>query len=147
VTRAPGERSRARARNSDGSRRNRPVDQGQDESPFIAWLAEQLAPLGRLQARRMFGAQGLWLDGLFIGLVWQGTLYLKSAPEARAGLAQAGGEPFRYRLRDGREQELGFTAPPATVVEEPDALLAWVRQAMQAALNQAAGKPKRRTRA
>jgi DNA transformation protein and related proteins len=118
----------------------------QQRSEFIDWLEEQLAPLGRVRVRRMFGSQGLYLDGLFIGIVHEDTLYLKSAKEARPELAKAGAEPFRYSTKDGHERELGLMAPPAAVLEDQDSLLAWVRQAMDAALQARAAKPNAKAR-
>jgi DNA transformation protein len=42
---------------------------------FAEFLSEQLAPLGGVTMRRMFGKTGLFCDALILGLVTDNTLY------------------------------------------------------------------------
>ena len=41
------------------------------------FLREQLAPLGRVTMRRMFGKTGVFCNGLMFGMVTNDTLYLR----------------------------------------------------------------------
>jgi DNA transformation protein and related proteins len=44
---------------------------------FVEYVIEQLRLLGRVAARRMFGGVGLYVEGLFFGLIDDDTLFLK----------------------------------------------------------------------
>jgi TfoX N-terminal domain len=42
---------------------------------FAEFLREQLAPVGRITIRRMFGKTGVFCDGFMLGMVRDNTLY------------------------------------------------------------------------
>src|ERR1700749_790438 len=44
---------------------------------FAEFLREQLAPLGRLTMRRMFGKTGVFCNGLMLAMVIENTLYFR----------------------------------------------------------------------
>ena len=44
---------------------------------FAEFLREQLAPLGGLELRRMFGKTGVFCDGLMFAMVTDDTLYVR----------------------------------------------------------------------
>ena len=44
---------------------------------FAEFLREQLAPLGRVTMRRMFGKTGVFCDGVMFGMVTDNMLYLR----------------------------------------------------------------------
>lgn len=44
---------------------------------FAELLREQLAPLGPLSLRRMFGKTGVFCGGVMFGMVQDGALYLR----------------------------------------------------------------------
>ena len=46
-------------------------------SSFADFLREQLAPLGRVTLRRMFGKTGVFCNGVMFGMVTDNTLYLR----------------------------------------------------------------------
>ncbi len=46
-------------------------------SEFVEYLLDELAPLGHLRAKAMFGGFGLYCDDLFFALVADEILYLK----------------------------------------------------------------------
>jgi TfoX/Sxy family transcriptional regulator of competence genes len=56
---------------------------------FAEFLREQLAPLGRITMRRMFGKTGVFCDGVMFAMVTENTLYVRvddqilSAPQLR----------------------------------------------------------------
>ena len=50
---------------------------------FAEFLREQLAPLGRLTMRRMFGKTGVFCDGVMLGMVTENTLYFRVDEENR----------------------------------------------------------------
>ena len=52
---------------------------------FLEFLREQLAPLGRLATRRMFGKTGVFRDGLMFAMVADDTLYVRVDDLNRSG--------------------------------------------------------------
>ena len=56
---------------------------------FAEFLREQLAPLGRVTMRRMFGKTGVFCDGLMFGMVTDDTLYFRVDDHNRAAFKEA----------------------------------------------------------
>jgi TfoX/Sxy family transcriptional regulator of competence genes len=56
---------------------------------FAEFLREQLAPLGSITMRRMFGKTGVFCDGLMLGMVRDNTLYFRVDDENRAAFKEA----------------------------------------------------------
>ena len=80
--------------------------------PFVAHALELLAPLGAVQARRMFGGHGLYVDSLFIALITSERLYLKADAQSRAAFERAGCTPFAYSRSDQSAVTLGYWSAP-----------------------------------
>lgn len=60
-----------------------------------AAITAKLTPAGDITARPMFGEYGLYLDGVFFGLICDGQLFIKPTDQARAALrAPADGSPY-----------------------------------------------------
>ncbi|MDE2453632.1 MAG: TfoX/Sxy family protein, partial [Burkholderiales bacterium] len=102
--------------------------------PLAAHCVELLAPLGAVQARRMFGGHGLYLDGLFIAIVAFGRLYLKTDETTAAHFDAAGCPAFEYVARGQTRTSRHYRAAPAEALDGPQAMLPWGRLALQAAL-------------
>ena len=60
---------------------------------FAEFLCEQLAPLGRVTMRRMFGKTGVFCDGLMLGMVADNTLYFRVDDDNRAAFKEAASFP------------------------------------------------------
>ena len=97
------------------------------------FLLEQLASLGRVRARRMFGGVGLWLDETFFGLIAgaAGTVYFKVDEGNRAAYEAAGAAPFRPFA--DKAYAMSYWQVPAEVLDDADELVAWARAAVAAA--------------
>lgn len=100
---------------------------------FSEFLREVLAPLGRITARRMFGATGIFCDGLMFGIVSDDTLYFRVDDGNRATLQEAASAPALSYERKGREINLPYWPVPERLLDEPDELAAWARAALGAA--------------
>jgi DNA transformation protein and related proteins len=100
-------------------------------SALLDYLLDQLGSLGQARGRAMFGGHGLYLDGLFIGIIDDETLYLKADEASRPDFEAAGMEPFTYASR-GRRIALSFWQAPADVIEDPLELQRWVAAAVRA---------------
>ena len=68
---------------------------------FAEFLREQLAPLGSITMRRMFGKTGVFCDGLMLGMVRDNTLYFRVDDENRAAFKEAESfAPLNYAKQD-----------------------------------------------
>ena len=105
---------------------------------FAAFLREQLAPLGRVTMRRMFGKTGVFCDGLMFGMVTDNMLYLRVDDHNRAAFKEAESFPPLSYEKKGSTIDLAFWRVPEHLLDEPEKLIAWVRAALAAAQRVAA---------
>ena len=111
---------------------------------FAEFLREQLAPLGRVTMRRMFGKTGVFCNGLMFGMVTDDTLYFRVDDHNRAAFREAEAfPPLNYEKR-GSTIDLSFWRAPERLFDEPDELMTWARAAVAAA-HRVAAKRERTT--
>jgi DNA transformation protein and related proteins len=110
---------------------------------FAEFLSEQLAPLGRITMRRMFGKTGVFCDGLMLGMVTDNTLYLRVDDDNCAAFQEAASSPPLNYRKKGEVIDLSFWRAPERLFDEPDELVTWARIALAAAARVAArrGRP------
>jgi DNA transformation protein len=110
---------------------------------FAEFLREQLAPLGHLTMRRMFGKTGVFCRGLMFGMVTNDTLYFRVDDDNRAVFKEAESIPPLNYEKQGRSIDLAFWRAPERLLDEPEELVAWARAALAAARRVAAkrGRP------
>jgi DNA transformation protein len=100
---------------------------------FAEFLREQLAPLGRVSMRRMFGKTGVFCEGVMLGMVTDNVLYLRVDDLNRAAFKEAGSSPPLNYEKQGRAIDLSFWRAPERLFDQPDELVAWARLALAAA--------------
>jgi DNA transformation protein and related proteins len=100
---------------------------------FAEFLREQLAPLGRVTMRRMFGKTGVFCDGLMLGMVTDNTLYFRVDDHNREAFKEAEVFPPLNYEKKGRTIDLSFWRAPERLFDEPDELVTWARLAVAAA--------------
>jgi DNA transformation protein and related proteins len=110
---------------------------------FAEFLREQLAPLGRITMRRMFGKTGVFCDGFMLGMVRDNTLYLRIDDDNRAAFKEAASFPPLNYEKQGETIDLAFWRAPERLFDEPEEFVAWARAALGAA-RRVAAKSKRR---
>ena len=92
----------------------------------LAFLLDGLAPLGPVRSRRMFGGHGVYLGDAFFAIIHRGRIYFRTDEASRAGYRARGAQPFM----PGPDQTLAtYWELPADVLEDPELLLQWARQA------------------
>ena len=105
---------------------------------FADFLREQLAPLGHVTMRRMFGKTGVFCDGLMLGMVADNTLYFRVDDHNRVVFKEAEADPPLNYEKKGSTIDLAFWRAPERLFDEPDDLVAWAREALAAARRVAA---------
>ena len=98
---------------------------------FAEFLREQLAPLGRVTMRRMFGKTGVFCNGLMWGMITDDTLYVRVDDHNRTVFKEAESEPPLNYEKQGRSIDLAFWRVPEHLLDEPDELVAWARAALR----------------
>jgi DNA transformation protein len=105
---------------------------------FAEFLREQLAPLGRITMRRMFGKTGVFCDGVMLGMVRDDSLYFRVDDDNRVAFKEAQSFPPLNYGKKGGTIDLSFWRAPERLFDEPDELVAWARAALAAARRVAA---------
>ena len=105
---------------------------------FGEFLRDQLAPLGHIAMRRMFGKTGLFCDGFMLGMVRDNTLYFRVDDDNRVAFKEAQSFPPLNYEKKGGTIDLSFWRAPERLFDEPDELVTWARAALEAARRVAA---------
>lgn len=111
---------------------------------FVDQVVGRLLALGPVEARRMFGGFGLFIDGRMFALISRDRLYFKVDQQTEDRFSAAGAQPFTYQ-REGKRIALSYWEAPAASLGSPEALLPWAQLGVEAARRQAA-KAKRKPR-
>lgn len=97
-----------------------------EEDGFKDFVLDQLVELQGLTSRAMFGGYGLYLHGMFFGIIHKSRLYFKTNSNTAPHYRKHGMTPFA----PGPKQILkNYYEVPVDVVESSDDLAAWARQA------------------
>lgn len=100
---------------------------------FAEFLREQLAPIGRVSMRRMFGKTGVFCDGVMFAVVTDNMLYLRVDDRNREAFKEAASVPPLNYQKKGSTIDLSFWRAPERLFDEPDELVDWARLALAAA--------------
>jgi len=100
-------------------------------------VMEQLAPVGTIRARNMFGEIGLYADDQLFGMMVDDGVYFKVDDTNRAAYEAEGITPF---IAPWTGKPTSYYAVPEAVLTDPERLSQWVEQAVAIA----ASKPKKK---
>jgi DNA transformation protein and related proteins len=101
-------------------------------SGFRDFVLDQLAEIGEVTPRSMFGGVGLYCDGAFFGIMARDELYLKVDDTTRREYECAGSHPFKPY--PDRSTTMKYYAVPIGIIESRVELTAWARKAVAVAL-------------
>jgi DNA transformation protein len=98
---------------------------------FEAFVLDQLATIGDVLARKMFGGVGLYSNGVFFGIIANDVLYLKVDDQTKGRYVAAKSMPFKpYADRPGT---MRYYAVPVDVLESVPELTRWAKEAITVA--------------
>jgi DNA transformation protein and related proteins len=89
----------------------------------------RLAALGEITYRPMFGGLGLNRGETIFGICFGGRLYLKVDERSKGDYLAKGMGPFRP---DERHTLRSYYGVPPIVLDDPEALPSWAREAIRA---------------
>lgn len=110
---------------------------------YVSELVGELSCFGPVKSRRMFGAYGIFYQGLMFGLVNDGQLFLKVDAASKSLFVERKCAQFRYR-RAEKWVGLSYFAAPPDMFSSPDSTLRWATVAYESALRAQAARPARR---
>jgi DNA transformation protein and related proteins len=111
-------------------------------SDFLAYVLDQLAQLGEVSARRMFGGAGLYSEEYFFGLVFDDTLYLRADDSNRGDYTARSMQPFRP-YADRPQLSMSYYEAPADVLDNSAQLAVWARRSVEVARRAPPPKPRK----
>ncbi|MEO8366280.1 MAG: TfoX/Sxy family protein [Pseudoxanthomonas sp.] len=106
---------------------------------FNSCLHDLFWELGPVSLRKMFGGQGLYHDGVIIGLVIGDELFLKTDAVTRNAFEQAGDNSFTYEGKS-KPVVMNYFSPPAEAMEPARSMKLWAWLAYEAALRKKASE-------
>jgi DNA transformation protein len=98
---------------------------------FERFVLDQLADLGPVTSRKMFGGVGLYCGAIFFGIIARDELYLKVDDRTRGEYERAEMQPFKPY--PNRPTTMKYYAVPLGVLESSVELTRWARKALEAA--------------
>lgn len=109
-------------------------------SEFQDYVLEVLEPFGHVQAKRMFGGAGLYLDGTIFAILSADTLFFKVDDQNRPDFEAEDMPPFNPSKNGKRPIRSYFECPPR-LLEDTDDLCDWARKSWDAGRRLDALKP------
>jgi DNA transformation protein and related proteins len=106
---------------------------------YLAYVLDQLDPLGAVSSRRMFGGAGLYCEEHFFALIAADTLYLRVGDANRARFTTRGMAQFRP-WPERPQLSMNYYEVPPEVLEDAAELSAWARESV--AVAQVSPRPK-----
>jgi len=94
---------------------------------FKDFVLDQLAPVGGLRCRSMFGGYGLYRGDVFFGIIADSRLYFKTDARTRRRYVEAGVGPFRPNPKTTLKT---YYEVPVDVLEDGDELARWAKEAV-----------------
>ena len=88
-------------------------------------LVDELAPMGPVMTRSMFGGNGIFLDKVMFMMVDRtGTAYMRTDQSTASNFEAAGSRQFK---------PMPYWSVPEAVAADPEELLAWASLALEVA--------------
>ncbi len=100
---------------------------------FVSHTRELLGALGPLSDSKFFGGHAMKHEGRQFAMVMGNTLYFRVNDVTRPAFEQRGCTAFSYPTKTKVVQVRTYFSVPEELFENPALMLAWARQAIQAA--------------
>ena len=101
------------------------------QAQYLAYVLEQLAGLGGVATRRMFGGVGLYSGESFFALIDDDVLFFKVDDSNRDDYVSRNMKAFMPIPGKG---SMNYYQVPEDVIEEADELARWARRSVEVAL-------------
>jgi DNA transformation protein len=92
-------------------------------------LKDLFRDFGPVAVRRMFGGQGVFVDGMMIALVARDIIHLKADEQTIPAFEGEGCTPFTYATRNGEHTLTSYWRMPERLYDDSEELARWARDA------------------
>jgi DNA transformation protein len=100
---------------------------------YLQYVLEQLAGLGHISPRRLFGGVGLYHEDRIFALIFRDILYFKVDDSTRSDYETRGMDRFRP-YADKPLWSMTYYAVPAEILEDADECTLWGRKSLRVAV-------------
>jgi DNA transformation protein len=111
---------------------------------FKNFVRDLFADFGPVTIRNMFGGAGVYADGVMFAILAEDTLYLKTDAVSAFAYASEGMRAFKYTPHGREPVALSYWEVPPRLLEEPEELASWAREAHRIAHAGKAKSPRKR---
>lgn len=101
-----------------------------NQDGYVEFVLEQLAPMGEITTRSMFGGHCIYCDGIVFALIGHNVLYLKADEINRPDFVNMRLAPFQPF--EGKSAVMSYYTAPPEIFEDPDAMKRWIGSAVDA---------------
>jgi DNA transformation protein len=109
-------------------------------------IGELFREFGPVSVRRMFGGAGIFVDGLMIGLVSDGLIFLKADAVTIPVFKREGQGAFTYATKKGEQKLTSYWRMPDRLYDDTAELARWAHAAHDVARRASAREPRSRKR-
>jgi DNA transformation protein and related proteins len=109
---------------------------------FHEYVVDLFSAFGPVTVKRMFGGAGIYHKDRMFGLIGGDRIYLKANDETRPAFEAEGSKPFAFQMKGGESVMTGYFELPSRLLDDPDELAKWARNAYEVAVA-ARGKKKK----
>lgn len=100
---------------------------------YLSFILDQLAGLGEVTAKRMFGGIGLYNEARFFGLIDDDVTFLRVDDASRPEYVSRGMPPFSPVRKKPDLKSLNYYQVPDGVLEDAELFVDWAKRACRAA--------------
>ena len=111
---------------------------------FKDFIEDLLADFGPVTIRNMFGGAGIYAGGIMFAILVDDTLYLKADEASQRAFETEGMGPFTYEPAGKKPVAMPYWEVPPRLLEEPEELASWAREAHRIAHAGKAKSPRKR---
>jgi len=109
------------------------------EGAFVDYIVDLMQSIGPVNAKRMFGGHGIFLEGLMFGLVADSVLYLKADDTSSKDFTDMDLGAFTY-IKQGKATKLSYYQCPEEALESAEEMNIWANKAYVSAIRKASEK-------
>ncbi len=109
---------------------------------YLNFVLDQLEDVGTITAKKMFGGAGIYLDGVFFGLIDNDILHFKVDDSNRTDYESARMNPFRPYGENSYAMQ--YYEVPVEVLEDKEKLRLWADKALAVAIRKLSVDRKRK---
>ena len=111
---------------------------------FKDLIRDLLADFGPVTIRNMFGGAGIYAGGVMFAILDDDVLYLKTDETSARTFREEGMEPFTYVTEGKGTVAMAYFEVPPRLLEAPEELVAWAREAYRIACASKTTRPRKR---